>query len=196
MALTFGGEQKQLVKILSHLDRERFQPIVCCIRKFSYVERRIQELADKFICLEIRSRYNVLGEIRGLIRVIKENNIDLIHTGIFGSDFAPLLAALVTRVPVIAFLTSTYDLKARLASIKSGRTKLYWKSRVFYGVHGILARLVNVHYIAYSQTIRESAVSNMHLPPNRVSIIPLGLDFEEFDGTLPRQEAAMAVKES
>ncbi len=89
-ALSFGGEQKQLVQILSNLDREHFQPIVCCIRQFGYVEQEIRNLTTKFLCLRVQSRYNLLGAIRGLRQVIKDHGIDLIHLGIFGSEFAGL----------------------------------------------------------------------------------------------------------
>lgn len=61
MALTFGGEQIQLCQILSHIDRERFQSIVCCIRRFGYVAPMIRDLASKFICLQVGSRYNLPG---------------------------------------------------------------------------------------------------------------------------------------
>jgi glycosyltransferase involved in cell wall biosynthesis len=185
MALTFGGEQKQLAKILTYIDRKHFQPIVCCIRKFGYVEPTIQKLASKFICLQMVNRYNLPGEVWKLRRVVKENDIGLIVTGIFGSEFSPLLTAMITRVPAVVFLTTTYDLKARSAA-ESGSLVLYWKSRVFYMVHAVLARLVNVRYIAYSETIKESAVKNLRLPPKSISIIPLGQDPNKFDaGSLP-----------
>ncbi len=186
MALTVGGEQKQLAKILNYLDREHFQSIVCCIRRFGYVEPTIRDQASKFICLQVGSRYNLLGEVRRLRRVIREHDIDLIVTGIFGSDFSPLLAALITRVPVVAFLTTTYDPRARSAAA-NGSIILYWKSRIFFMIHAMLARLVNVRYIAYSETIKESAIKNLHLPPERISIVPLGQDPDQFDaGQLPR----------
>ena len=126
MALTFGGEQKQLSKILSYIDRDLFLPIVCCIRRFGYVEPTIQKLASKFICLQVKSKYNLPGEVRRLRRVIKEHDIDLIVTGIFGSEFSPLLTSMITRVPAVAILTTTYGLKARSAA-ENGSAISYWK---------------------------------------------------------------------
>jgi glycosyltransferase involved in cell wall biosynthesis len=193
MALTFGGEQIQLSQILSHIDREHFQSIVCCIRRFGYVAPAIRDLASKFICLQVGSRYNLPGEVLRLRRVIKEHDIDLVVMGIFGSNFSPLLAAWLTRVPVVAFLPTTYDLKARSAG--GGGTILYWKSRVFYMVHAVLARLIKVHYIAYSETIKESAVKNLHLPMARISIIPPLLDPNEFDARLLSQDTTSKLKD-
>lgn len=194
MALTFGGEQKQLAKILSYIDRKHFQPMVCCIRRFGYVEPTILNLASKFICLQVGNRYNLPGEVRRLRRVIKEHDIDLIVTGIFGSDFSPLLTALITRVPAVAFLTTTYDLRTRSAAV-SGSAILYWKSRIFYIVHAMLARLVKVQYIAYSEAIKESAIKNLHLPPESISIIPLGQDPNKFDARLLPLDTTTRLKD-
>jgi glycosyltransferase involved in cell wall biosynthesis len=194
IALTVGGEQTQLVKRLKYIDRTRFQSIVCCVRLYKYVEPAIQNLASKFLCLQVRGRYNLLGEVYKLRRAIKEHNIDLVVTGIFGSDFSPLLAALVARVPAVAFLTTTYDLGAR-STAASGSVILYWKSRIFFIIHAILARLIKIHYIAYSDTIKESAAENLHLPRERISIIPLGLNPDEFDaGSLP-QDTTIRIKD-
>lgn len=180
MALTFGGEQKQLGKILSGINQARYESVVCCIRNYSYVEERIKKFAGKFICLQMQNRYNILGEIWQLYKIIKKVRIDLIHTGVFGSDFSPLLAAMITRTPAVVFLTTTYDLEPRLVTAKCSREFLLWKMRVFYMIHGILARLIKVRYIAYSETIKESAVKNLHLPVKHVTILPLGQELDEF----------------
>ena len=92
VALTFGGEQKQLVKIFSHLNGKYFQPVVCCMRPFDYVEQMILDLAYKFICLKEPNRYNIFREIKRIRGIIKENSIDLVYMGIFGSgsEFTPL----------------------------------------------------------------------------------------------------------
>ena len=195
MALTFGGEQKQLAKILRYFNWVRYESIVCCIRNFGYIEEAIRNFACKFVCLEIRNRYGLFKEVWRLRKIIKKYEINLIHTAIFGSEFSPLITAMIMRIPAVVFLTTTYDLEARLAAASTRRTILHWKLRAFYMVHAILARLVKVRYVAYSETIKESATKNLHLPPEHISILPLGLNLDEFDGRLPQQKAAMKVKD-
>jgi glycosyltransferase involved in cell wall biosynthesis len=194
MALTFGGEQKQMAKILSHVNRDQFQPIVCCIRQHGYIEQKILDQAEHFVSLGIKNRYNLLGEILGLYKTIKKYKINLIHTGIFGSEFAPLLTSVITRVPAVAFLTTTYDLEFRFPSGESSRFA-YWKTRVFFFAHGIISRLGKIQYIAYTQVIKDSAVKNLHLPPDRVSLIPLGVDYEDFSKRLLSRNSPSSVKE-
>ncbi len=194
IALTFGGEQKELVKILSYIDRKRFQSIVCCVRKFGYIEHTILDLASKFICLRVRSRFNLPGEVRRLRQVIKRDKIDLIVTGLFGSEFSPLLTALITRVPAVVFLTTTYDPRERSIAA-NGSAVLYWKSRLSYIVHAILSRLIKVQYIAYSQTIKKSAVKNLHLRPEKISIVPLGLNPDEFNTVSRPRDTTTRLKD-
>jgi glycosyltransferase involved in cell wall biosynthesis len=193
MALTFGGEQKQLAKILNHVNRDKFQPVVCCIRQHGYVEQKILDLASSFISLGIKNRYNVLGELWGLYKAVKKYNISLIHTGIFGSEFAPLLVSVITRVPAVAFLTTSYDLELRFAPGSSRFT--YWKTKAFFSVHGIISRLGKIHYVAYTQVIKDSAIKNLHLPPERISLIPLGVDYKDFVKRLSALDSPAKVRE-
>ncbi|MFC2071535.1 glycosyltransferase family 4 protein [Chloroflexota bacterium] len=194
-ALSFGGEQKQMVQILSNLDQEHFQPIVCCIRQFEYVEQTIRDLATKFVCLQVQNRYNLPAAIRRLRQVIKEQDIDLIHMGIFGSNFAGLLTAMITGVPAVAILQTSYNLKTRSAMMSAKSATWYFKWRTIHMIHAILARIVKVHYVALSQAIKESAVRDMGLPPERVTVIPLGLKPEEYDERPVHQEAAKRVRD-
>ncbi len=199
-ALSFGGEQKQLEKILSNLNREHFQPVVCSIRPFGYVDGAIQDLAAKFLCLGVASPYNLPGAIRGLRQIIRENGIDLIHLGIFGSEFSGLLAAMSTGVPVVALLPTTYDPKVRIATTSAEnaawhyRWRTYCKLRTFYFAHAMLARMANVHYVAYSQFIKESAINNLRLPAERIAVFPIGLNPEKFNERMLDRETASRVK--
>lgn len=194
-ALTFGGEQKQLSKMLSHINRKKYRLYVCCIRPFGYIEPNILKFTKKLLCLNIRYRYNVPLEVFKLIRVVRRHKIDLMISGIFGSDFSPIITALVTRIPIAVFLTTTYDLKQRLAA--EGPSNVFFqnlKYKGLYRIHSILARITNIHYVAYSNTIKQSAISNLHLPKNKISILPLGQDPSHFDASTVSHNAVMSLK--
>lgn len=199
-ALSFGGEQKLITQILSHLDRKHFQPFVGCIRESGYVDQKILGLAAGFLCLGVRSPYNLPGAIQGLHHVIRKHGIDLIHLGIFGSEFSGLLAAMSTGVPAVALLPTTYDPKARIATMGADsvtwhyKWRSYCKWRAFYLLYAILARMAEVHFVALSEAVKESALRHLHLPPDRVTVIPLGLNPEEFSLRLLAPGASGAVK--
>lgn len=194
-ALSFGGEQKQIAKALAYLDRKQFQPVICCIRPHGYVEPAILNSNTTLTCLQVRGRYNLFGAVRGLCRVIKQQDIDLIHTGIFGSEFAELIAARLRHVPVVALLTTMYDIEQRLASSPAKEFTARRKWWVIRQVHAILSRIVNVRYVAYSQAIKESAVKNFHLPAGHVEVLPLGINPDDFDDSLLSPESFTQLKD-
>lgn len=193
-ALSFGGEQKLLGLMLAHLDRERFHPVVCSLRRFGYVDPAILKSSNGILCLQVPGPYNILKAVKGLCRVIRKQKIDLLQVGIFGSEFAGLLAARVMRIPAIALLPTIYDLETRLAASPSKRRLQSWKWRAIYLTHGILARVMRVRYIALSDEIKRSALKNLHLPEKSVAVIPLGPNTEEFDTTQIVPETVINLK--
>lgn len=193
-ALTFGGEQKQIALILRHLDRKRFDPTLCCIRSFGYLDEAIRSLHVPLVCLGLESKYDLLGAIRGLRRVIKENHIDLMHVSIFGSQFPGLLAAMSARIPVVAVLESTFDLATRSQSVGSMSIAWQYKWRSIYAGLALIARVARIQFVALSEAVRQSAVQHLHLPPEKIIVIPLGLAPAEFDGTLLPIEASKKIR--
>ena len=126
-ALTFGGEQKQMVQILNHLDRERFNVTICSIRPFGHLDKSLTESGAPIICLNRPSPYDPRA-IQDLRHLIKERNIDLVQIGIFGSEFHGILASLSSGTPVMAILESSYDLDARAESSGGQGKGLYSES--------------------------------------------------------------------
>jgi glycosyltransferase involved in cell wall biosynthesis len=194
--LSYGGEQKQLAKVLSHLDREHFEPIICCIRPLGDIDAAISVSGAKIISLQVQNSRNLLRAVGGLIRVIKKHNIDLIQMGIFGADFAGLLAAIFTRIPMVAFLTTTYDYNTRAAASNTKSFTQLVKWRAICLMHMMLAKVVKGRYIAYSEVIKQSAVSNLHLPTVRVIVTPIGLNAGEFDRSLLSQWVITHLREN
>jgi glycosyltransferase involved in cell wall biosynthesis len=179
-ALTFGGEQKQIALILRNLNREQFTPTLCSIRSYGYLDEAIQNSGVPLLCMKVESKYNVAGAIRALRRTIKENQISLVHIGIFGPQFPAILAAMSTRTPVVAVLQSTFDLNARSRSTGGISFAVNIKNRVLYAAMALLARIANIHFVALSEAVKESAVKHMHLPSKHITVIPLGLLPETF----------------
>lgn len=181
ISLAFGGEQKQIAQILQHLDRERFEVILCCIKPLKYIDEAIRKSGVPLLSLGIQNHRNLPRVVWGLRPVIKQYNIDLIHVGIIGSEYQGLIAAISTGKPAVAILQSTFELTARAQSL--GSTGIAWrcKWRILYTIHAILARIAKVHYVAISDAIKQSAVRELHLPVNHVTVIPIGVTPEVYD---------------
>jgi glycosyltransferase involved in cell wall biosynthesis len=183
-ALTFGGEQKQLSLILRYLNRERFTPTLCSIRSYGYLDETITNSGIPLLCLKVENKYNIVGAIRALRRAIKENKIDLVHVGVFGPQFPALIAAMSTRTPSVAVLQSTFNLAERSRSVGGISLAANFKNRLLYAAMSLLARAANIHFVALSGAVKESAVKDMHLPAKNITVIPLGLLPEVFGGDI------------
>ncbi len=181
VTLAAGGEQKQLAQVLQNLDRQCYEPIVCCIRPLKQLDEDIRRLGVPIVSLGIKNHWNLLRVIREIRRVIHLNNVDLIHLGIFGSDFQGLLAAISAGKPAVAILQSMFDLSARARVDKSNGLAWRFKWRILYAVHAILARMPKIHYVALSESVKQSTIRELHLPAKRITVVPLGIIPEKFN---------------
>jgi glycosyltransferase involved in cell wall biosynthesis len=195
IGLATGGEQKQLIQILQNLDKQHYEPVLCCIRPFHHVDEAIAQSGITLLSLGIQNHRNLPLVVSRLREVIKRYRIDLLHIGIFGSEYQGLLAAISARKPVVAVLQSSFDLTARYQASKS--TGFFWryKWRIFYALHGFLARIGKVKYVALSEAIKQSAVAELHLPEKRIAVIPLGLNPEEFDIGKDSEKTIVQIRE-
>ena len=97
--LEFGGLERVVTLLANNLDKERFEPYICCIAVAG-------ELADT---LECKDRLFVIGNtgrvnihsLRYMVRLIKEHSIDLIHSHELSGLLYGYAAARLTRIPII-----------------------------------------------------------------------------------------------
>ena len=179
-ALTFGGEQKQLLQILQHLDRQHFEIILCSIRPFGYLDEAIQKSGIPLLCLKIPNPYDPRA-IWSLRRVIKQHDIDLLHMGIFGANFHGILAAMSIGKPIVAILQSMFELSARASASESASIAWRLKWHILYAGYGVLSRIAKIHFVALSEAVKKSAIKELHLPAKHISVVPLGLTPEEYE---------------
>lgn len=180
-ALTFGGEQKQLALVLGHLNRERFQPALCSIRPYGYLDKAIEQLDVPLSCLGIRNKYDLVRSVRRLFRIIHELHIDLMHIGIFNPQFPALIAAMSAGIPTVAVLESTYDITTRSRFGGNANTIWQYKWRMLYMAFALLARTAHVEFVALSEEVKRSAIRHLHLPPPKITVIPIGIAPQDYD---------------
>ncbi|HSA30852.1 MAG TPA: glycosyltransferase [Candidatus Omnitrophota bacterium] len=75
-----GGSEKLVVDLASHLNPERFSPVICVFFSGVY-EAKVKELGIPFYCVheggKIRSR---IGSIKFLNKIISDHKIDIVNT--------------------------------------------------------------------------------------------------------------------
>lgn len=157
-----GGAETLLVEIIRKMDRERFEPELCCLKQLAELgEVLAKEIPTHVGLLEHKFDYKVLGRLTNLLRSRKTDAVVTIGTG-GDRMFWGRLAAWRADVPVIlsALHATGYPMKVEpmnrmLAPITDG-------------------------FIGCASTHSKYLVSGEKCPPNKVFTVWNGVDIERF----------------
>jgi len=94
----FGGGERAFAQIIARLNRQNYQIYVASLPGGLF-EEKIRDHA-KIFPFDLRNKFN-FANISDLVRIIKENNIDIIHCQGGRGGFFARLAAHKTNVPLV-----------------------------------------------------------------------------------------------
>lgn len=112
----------------------------------------------------------------GMLRLMRSDPPQVVHTHLFKSDFHGRLAARLARVPVVVSTLHNADLWAQR-----------WPLGALYGA---TARFAD-RLIAVSEEVRQYQIAKTGIPAGKVAVIENGVDVRRFDG---RQAAGQKVR--
>ena len=178
VGLEIGGTERQVTDLVLALDRTRFEPRVCCLVTGGPLELLLRERdvpVDVVGLPRPRSFVHGLGSTPGLAwgltrlwRVLARERPDIAHGFLYWSYTLGACVARAARVPVV--LASRRSLGHPRTSQRGYRT---------------LTRLGNLAtdlVIANSEAVRRHALHADGVDPERVVIIPNGVDLQRFGG--------------
>jgi L-malate glycosyltransferase len=165
-----GGTELQLVGLLQRLDRKLFKPMICTLTD---IDNSL--IPDDCHHLRLQSRSLLSpGGLRNLWTLrnfMRDEKIDIVQTFFQDATLLGATAARLAGVPV---------------RIGSFRDLGFWRTRrqeialrrVYAGMTAFLAN---------SSAVRDHFCTHDGLDPQRVTVIPNGLDVEAFDFTAPAE---------
>lgn len=160
-----GGAERSLSEMLPELVRRGVEPtVVCLYRRQEGVQ---QQVLDGGFVVRFLPSPKLRERVRALNAIVEERRPALIHTTIFEADLAGRLAGRRSGVPVLTTLVSTTYAPIRRAdpNVKP------WKLRALQLVDGWTARHWATHLHANSETVKEAAVRDLGVAPERVTVI-------------------------
>lgn len=167
--LGHGGAEHQLALVVSALDRERYENIVCHLFPPEHLAARIRGDGVEVIGLGlVRGKKSLPAAIARLVGLIRARKIDLLHTSLFQADLAGGIAAKLCGVPAVNTLCNVYGGPERVADnkhmspLKHAATMRLW---------GATQNRCFRRSIAISQAVRESAAENMGRPREAMTVI-------------------------
>jgi len=163
-ALGFGGAERQVVTLAAGLDRCRYAPTVCCMRKSGPLAEALAERDVDVIVLGWRTRYLPVSLLR-LVRLMRSRRVDIVHTHLFDGGLWGRLAARLAGVPIIVHTEQGLN---------------PWKRRRHIWYERFADRFTD-RRIAVSEDIRCSRIRRESLDPAKLVVIHNSIDLAYFD---------------
>lgn len=165
-----GGAEWQILELLRRLDRSRFRPVLASVQFRSYNELTIgagdTPIRREYAALDI-PHYEVQGHGRNshwnaleLMRIIRRERVDVVHTNLYAGETWGRLAALLTRTPIV-----THKRGMPYKSRKPVNVLVDW-------VLNMLSRRI----IVVNRTIQRELQRLQWLPDEKFSVIFPGIE--------------------
>lgn len=174
-----GGAERQLALEINGLNPTRFASYVCYLHPPTYLATLFKSMGVPLHELEVDGMSQWIHGVRKLRRLVKSWDIELIHTTLFESDVIGGLAGRLTGIPVVSTLASTvYEPEWLIDNTDLNRMKLMF-SRL---VRKFVARYLDNHLIAVSAAVKNSAMRQLRLPTDKITVIHRALSSEWLEG--------------
>jgi glycosyltransferase involved in cell wall biosynthesis len=158
--------------LIERLDRERFEPILCCLHGSDNL--RFRECRSLNLELHSFSSLGAIKRLFSLARFLKKEKVDLLVTFFKNANYFGTLAGRISGVPKI---------------ISTRRNLGYWQTKRDLLLLKIIKRWTDF-VIANSSAVRDSVVKKEGVEASKIEVIYNGIDLDEFTNRLiPREEA-------
>ena len=161
--LTHGGAERVVVELARRIDRERFEPYVCCLREEGKLADELKAAGVPVFCLHKRRPFDLRMLLR-LKKKLKELRIDIVHTHLFTARLWGCLAAKMAGVRRI--ITSEHSIDVGLGGFRRfvDQRVLRWSDLV----------------VAKADAIAQYLAESKKIPTDRIAVVPNGVDIEKY----------------
>jgi glycosyltransferase involved in cell wall biosynthesis len=169
-SLGAGGAERSLVESLPLVRSAGVEVAVACLTHNA--EGFHDEVVGQGIPVHVLRGPAGRPPVLRLRRLIRRLRPDIVHTVIFDADVIGRLAAAGSGALVVSSLVNTSydDMLAANSQVKP------WKLRGTRAIDGLTARWLTDHFHAITVAAKDSGVRNLHIRPDRVTVIPRGRD--------------------
>lgn len=160
-----GGLENGLVNLISRLDRQRFEHVVCAMRRLGPNAERLEAAGARVVCLA--GQTGTRFQIRTLIRTIREVSPDLVHS----RNWAAIEAVLAGKwAGARGVIHGEHGLEADTAKTEPWRRNCFRR----------LAFEAADRVLSVSNQLRDLHARRTGFPARRITVIHNGVDSERF----------------
>ncbi|MDO8546004.1 MAG: glycosyltransferase family 4 protein [Nitrospirales bacterium] len=181
-----------IVPLAQHLRKQGHQVVLACSDDpgeagQSFVET-LRRMGFEVLVLPLKRTIAPWSDLRAtveLYRHLRRRRFDVVHTQTAKAGMVGRIAAFLARVPVIVYTAHAFPFHEYLSP---------WRIRLY----SLLERLASLlcHAIAVdSECVRSRGLAFHVAPPEKIRVIPMGIDTERFDpGKYRAERAAIRVE--
>jgi glycosyltransferase involved in cell wall biosynthesis len=163
-SMEVAGAEQVVLSLAQGLDRARFRPLVGCLVDEGPLAEILRRDRIPVFALGKRPGFDV-SVVRRLMRVLRDEQVDVVHTHVWNADVWGRFSAWLARVPVRMMTAHSVDV---------------WKTRAHLAVDWGLAR-VSDHVVCVSAAVRDFYHQRAGVPDRKLSVILNGIDAAPFD---------------
>lgn len=158
-----GGAETVFIDLATQLPKDKYRPVVV-IRGKGWVYEELCRRGVEAIVLDAKGSFN-WRYLRELIRLIRDEKVDLIQSHLLGANVYSSLAGLLTRTPVVATFHGSVDIgdKERLKGLK-------------FAAMNVGAQCV----VAVSDSLRRDLISRTPIKADKIKVIYNGIKTADF----------------
>lgn len=162
-----GGAERALVQIVTRLNREQWQPHVICLTGEGELVQVLRDRNVPVVCLYGR-RWRPFKLVSQFAKSLREIGPAVLQTFLFHANIAGRWAAKKAGVPVVLSGIRVAERRSRLRLMLDRRSE----------------HLVDAH-ICVSQGVADFSINVGKLSPEKIRVIPNGVDYERFANAAP-----------
>ena len=167
--LSAGGAELHLLTLCRYLKRRGIGAVVACLREQVKESRELRPDFDqegiRVVHLQADSRY-ACRFLHKLVRLVKEERPDILHTHLPRADFAGIIGHLL--YPSMPWVSSVHDIYSKS-----------WFGKWALPLCNLLWRRADA-VIAISHAVRDWLVQERHVPSAKVTVIHYGIESQRF----------------
>lgn len=169
-----AGTEKQLLMLIKHLDRSRFQPYLCVLRVSEWLRQNFTECELVDVGVPSFAKPSSYLNVLKFAGVLKKQKIDIVQTHFVEGNKVGVLSAKLAGV---------------LTIVSTRRNQGYWHNRLEIVMLGALNRQVT-RFLANSENTRQWASKTEHIDPDRIDVIHNALELERYSKGSEEQRLA------